>query len=323
MSEQDWHIDAVKLANTGVMSRREIAEFLGVKRSTCLDYLRAYYKRMADVDESVEKLDEAFNEPKEDITHLVIPDSQVRPGISLEYLRWIGEYIVKKRPSVVVHLGDFCDFESLSQWDEGKLSAEGKRVKEDIEVSIRGMETLLKPLRDLQAQQQESGEEIYNPRMVITLGNHEDRLTRYVNANAKLDGFLSLDDLKYEDFGWEVIPFLTPINIDGINYCHYFPNVMTGRALTGTAQNMLKTIGESFTMGHRQTLDVSTRFLPTSGAQQWGLVCGAAYVHEEHYKGKQGNLHWRGVVVKHRVNKGSYDPLFVSMKWLEEEYGQQ
>jgi hypothetical protein len=96
---------------------------------------------------------------------------------------------------------------------------------------------------------------------------------------------------------------------------------MTGRALTGTAQNMLKTIGESFTMGHRQTLDVATRFLPASGKQQWGMVVGAGYVHEEHYKGKQGNHHWKGIVVKHNVKDGSYDPLFISMSWLESEYG--
>jgi hypothetical protein len=96
---------------------------------------------------------------------------------------------------------------------------------------------------------------------------------------------------------------------------------MSGKPLTGTAQNMLKTIGESFTMGHRQTLDVTTRFLPSSGKQQWGMICGAAYVHEEHYKGVQGNKHWRGIVLKHNVRDGSYDPLFVSMEWLEKEFG--
>ena len=309
MSELDWQISAVALRNAGTMSKREIAKVLKVPKSTVSDYLREYESALLS------------NVSEEGETHLVIPDSQVRPGISLDYLKWIGQYLVKKRPDVVVHLGDFCDFEALSQWDEGKMSAEGKRVKEDIEISVKAMEVLLQPLRDLQTQQRADGETVYQPRMVLTLGNHEDRLSRYVNANAKLEGFLSLSDLKYEEFGWEVIPFLTPINISGINYCHYFPNVMTGRALTGTAQNMLKTIGESFTMGHRQTLDVATRFLPASGDQHWGLICGAAYVHEELYKGNMGNKHWRGVIVKHRVKHGSYDPLFVSMNWLESEYG--
>ena len=311
MSNQDWQQQAVALLETGTVSRRDIAVMVGKPRSTVLDFLRAYdgFK------------DEHVEAEEGDITHLVIPDSQVRPGISLEYLRWIGEYIVRKRPSKIIHLGDFCDWESLSQWDEGKKSAEGKRVLADIQASVEGMETLLKPMRELQAQQKANGEKVYNPRMVLTLGNHEDRLSRYVDNNPKLEGFLDMSVLQYEKFGWEVVPFLTPINIDGVNYCHYFPNVMTGRALAGTAQNMLKTIGESFTMGHRQTLDVATRFLPASGRQQWGLVVGAGYVHEEHYKGKQGNHHFRGIVVKHRVKDGSYDPLFISLDWLESEYG--
>ncbi len=305
---QDWQHSAIKLLNSGAMSRRSIAEYLGVPRTTCLDFLRAY-------EESLKP------SSVDDITHLVIPDSQVRPGVSLEYLRWIGEYIARKQPSTIIHLGDFCDFESLSQYDKGKRTAEGKRVQADIEASIEGMKTLLQPLRDLQYKQSAAGEEVYFPRMIMLLGNHENRLTRHVDANPELHGFLNMDALQYEKFGWEVIPFLTPTRVDGIAYCHYFPNVMTGRALTGTAQNMLKTIGESFTMGHRQTLDVSTRFLPASGQQQWGLICGAAYTHDEEYKGVQGNHHWRGIVVKHRVKDGSYDPLFISLDWLESEYG--
>lgn len=309
IKDTEWQQSAIALANTGVMSWRQISKTLKVSKSTVSDFLRKY---------------EGFKAAPEDIdgvTHLVIPDSQVRPGVSLEYLRWIGEYIVRKQPEIIIHLGDFCDFESLSSYDKGKKSAEGKRVQADIQASLEGMATLLGPMRKLQEQQKVEGVAIYSPRMVLTLGNHEDRLTRHVEANPELHGFLDMSVLEYEKFGWEVVPFLTPININGVNYCHYFPNVMTGRALTGTAQNMLKTIGESFTMGHRQTLDVATRFLPSSGAQQWGLIAGAGYKHSEHYKGVQGNHHWRGIIVKHRVKDGSYDPLFISLDWLESEYG--
>lgn len=309
IEHKEWQQQVIALHETGTVSRRSIAEMVGKPRSTVLDFIRAY---------------EEFKttpETTEGVTHLVIPDTQVRPGISLEYLRWIGEYIVRKQPDVIVHLGDHADMPSLSSYDKGKRSAEGKRVQADIEAAVEGMEVLLKPLRDFQALQAEMGEKVYTPRMVILYGNHCDRITRHVDSNPELHGFLSLDDLKYEKMGWETVPFLTPIVVDGVSYCHYFPNVMTGKPLTGTAQNMLKTIGESFTMGHRQLLDVSTRFLPSSGKQQWGMVCGAAYIHEEVYKGTCGNKHWRGIVLKHNVKNGSYDPLFISMDWLEKEYG--
>lgn len=310
---KEWQAQAIALHNTDTMSWRDIAKMVGVAKSTVSDFLRAYQTAVEGAEEGSGK--------KEGTTHLVIPDTQVRPGISLEYLRWIGEYIVRKQPDVIVHLMDHADMESLSSYDKGKKSAEGKRVSEDIAAAIKGMEVLLTPLWNLQEQQRQAGEKVYKPRLVATLGNHENRIDRHVDANPELHGFLSVDDLKYKEMGWEVVPFLTPIIIDGVSYCHYFPNNMTGKPLTGTAQNMLKTIGCSFTMGHRQTLDVATRFLPTSGQQQWGLICGAAYVHEEHYKGVQGNHHWRGIVVKHNVKNGSYDPLFIGMDWLEREYG--
>lgn len=309
-NERDWEQEAIALDKTGVLSRRKIAKLVGVPRSTCLDYLRKY-------DEFRKPIVEDNQDGK---THLYIPDNQVKPGVDLSYLEWIGKYIVRKRPDVIVSAGDFADMESLSSYDVGKHSAEGKRVQSDIDVVHEAMLILLSPLRGLQAQQRKDGEKVYEPRMVLTLGNHEDRINRHVNANPSLHGFLSIDNLMYKEFGWEVIPFLTPIEIDGISYCHYFPNNYTGKPLGGSAMNMLKTIGQSFTQGHKQTLDITTRFLPTNGQQQIGLIAGACYLHEEDYKGVQGNHHWRGIVVKHNVKGGSYDPMFVSLDWLKKEY---
>lgn len=327
---EDWHTSAIKLAETKVLSWRSIAKSLGVSKSTVSDFLRGYFKWREEgvayeVEENLKPSDLFTIQTSKDIggkTHLYIPDSQVRKGVSLDFLEWIGKYIVRKQPEVIVHAGDFADMESLSSYDKGKRTAEGKRVNEDIEVAIEAMKVLLKPLYDLQQSQlKEHGKVLYKPRMVMTLGNHEGRIDRHVNANPELHGFLSTDSLRYKDFGWEVYPFLTPVIIDNIAYSHYFPNVMTGKPLGGSVANMLKTIGTSFTMGHKQTLDVATRFLPANGVQQWGLIAGAGYTHDEDYKGVQGNRHWRGIVVKHNVKDGSYDPLFISLDWLKREYG--
>lgn len=308
--EKDWQHEAVTLHKTGIMSWRDIAQVIGVPKSTVSDFLRKYVSAMSQPDEELDG----------GSTHLVLFDTQVRPEISLEYLRWMGECIVKELPDVIVIIGDHADMPSLSSYDKGKRSAENKRYKADIEAAIKGMETLLAPLRKLQQQQRDSGTPVYNPRIVITLGNHEDRINRYVNDHPEMHGHIGIHDLKYEEMGLEVVDFLTPINIDGVNYCHYFQNVMTGKPLGGTAGNMLKTIGESFTMGHRQILDVHTRTLQSSGARQWAVICGSSYVHDEHYKGVQGNKHWRGVMLCKGVRNGSYDPSFISMDELEKEF---
>ena len=54
--------------------------------------------------------------------------------------------------------------------------------------------------------------------------------------------------------------------------------------------------------------------------QQHGLVCGACYLHDEDNKGPQGNYHWRGIIVKHEVSNGAYDPMFVSLNYLCRKY---
>ena len=63
---KEWKLDAIKLAETNVMSWRNIAKELGVAKSTCSDFLRAYYKERSKVDDdsdSVKKIDEMYPEP--------------------------------------------------------------------------------------------------------------------------------------------------------------------------------------------------------------------------------------------------------------------
>ena len=250
-------------------------------------------------------------------THLMIPDTQCKPDIDMSYLSWIGEYIADKRPEVIIHIGDHADMPSLSSYDRGKKSAEGKTVQADIEASIEGMNLMLKPLYDLQQKQKANKKKVYRPKMVMTLGNHEERIMRHVNSNPELHGFISYDSLKYKEFGWEVYDYLQPAIVNGVAYCHFMANPMTGKPYGGAALNILKQVGESFCMGHKQTLDVATRFLPSSGKQQWAIIAGAAYPHDEGYKGYQGNHHWRGIVVKHNTKDGSFNPMFVSLDYLK------
>lgn len=312
-NDTDWQQNALTLHKTGIMSRRQISKVLKVPRSTCLDFLKKY----SDFKETKPTVKRKAN------THLVIPDCQTKDGVSFEFLRWIGSYIVKKRPDVIVNLGDFADMPSLSSWDKGKKSHEGQNVQRDIEATKRAMAILLKPLRDLQAQQSADGEEVYSPRMIMLYGNHCDRITRHVESNPELYGFLSLDSLGYKEAGWETVDFLTPVTVDGIAYSHYFANSGNGKAMSGTADVMLKNLGVSFVQGHRQVMSIGTRFLPTTGQQMWGLILGACYEHNEKYLGETGNKHFRGIAVLHNVCDGSYDPMLVSLKWLEEQFGEE
>jgi hypothetical protein len=251
--------------------------------------------------------------------HLVIPDVQAKPGIDFSYLNKIGHYIVEKKPDTIVCIGDFADMPSLSTYDVGKKAFEGKRYKADIEASHEAMQALLEPLESYNAKAKRNKEKQYHPQMVLTLGNHENRINRAVNDDSKLDGVLSVTDLCYAEYGWEVVPFLEPIVVDGIAYCHYFTTGLMGRPVT-TAQACLTKKHQSCIQGHQQGLQIATGYR-ADGKKLTSIIAGSCYQHNEDYMSFQGNQHWRGFLVLHDVSDGDFDLMPVSLKYIEQKYG--
>ena len=129
--------------------------------------------------------------------HFLLPDCQVKPGVPLDHLSWAGRYVAEKKPDVIVCIGDFADMESLSSYDVGRKSFEGRSYKADIDVAHKAMQLFLDPIIELQKQQRRNKEKIYKPRLVLTLGNHEQRIPRAIDADRKLDGLISIKDLPY------------------------------------------------------------------------------------------------------------------------------
>ena len=179
----------------------------------------------------------------------VIPDVQVKPDQDYEFLTNIGRYLVDKKPDVIVQIGDFADMPSLSSWDKGKKSFEGRRYTNDVEAVHQAMQALLNPIQDFNSAATRNHKERYRPRLVLTLGNHCNRIDRAVNDDPKLEGLISVKDLKYEEFGWEVYPFLDVVVIGGIAFSHYFVTGVAGRP-AGTASAQLNKKHQSCIAGH-------------------------------------------------------------------------
>lgn len=251
--------------------------------------------------------------------HLIIPDCQVKEGVDLSYLTWIGEYIVDKKPDVIIQIGDFSDLPSLSSYDKGTKSFEGRRYKKDIEVTIEAMDRLLKPMREHNARARKNKDKQYRPRMVLTLGNHEQRITRAVESDPKLDGTISIDDLKYREAGWEVFDFLEPVVIDGVVYCHYLVSGVMGRPITSAAAMVTK-VHQSAVVGHQQGRQIAFG-KRADGADFTCIIAGSCYLHDEDYMGHQGNNHWRGILMLHEVNEGHFDESMISLDFLRRKYG--
>ena len=147
------------------------------------------------------------------------------------------------------------------------------------------------------------------------------RLDRSAEDNPELVGFIGTKELNIEQYGWEVHEFLKPVSIEGINFVHYLANPMTGRPYSGSAAGMLKTVGASFVMGHKQVLDVAIR-TTLEGKNQIGIINGSCYEHHEDYKGWQGgNAHFRGITMLYEAKDGFALPSFISLDFLRERYG--
>jgi len=245
----------------------------------------------------------------------------VKDDVPLEHLTWCGEYIVKMKPDVVIQIGDFADMPSLSSYDaKGSRSYEGKRYKADVKAAKQAMGMLLRPLREHQAWTLASHKPRYEPRLVLTLGNHEDRITRAIEQDPNhLEGLISLDDLGYAEAGWEVHPYLKPVEIDGIVYNHYFPTGQMGHPC-GTARSILNKYHMSCFAGHLQGRDIAYA-RRADGKTITAIIAGSFYQHEEQYLNPITNNHWRGIYVLHEVSEGAFDEMPVSMNYLRGRYG--
>lgn len=251
-------------------------------------------------------------------THLVIPDTQVKAGVPLEHLTWAGKYAAEKEPDVIVHIGDMADMPSLSSYDVGKKVFEGRTYKQDIEAAKKGMNLLMAPIYAKQQRQRKLGKKVWKPRMVLTLGNHEHRIDKAINNDRKLEDLISIDDLEYEKHGWEVLPFLQPVVIDGVCFCHYLVSGVMGRPIS-TAAALLSKKHMSCVVGHQQGKQIATAER-ADGLRLTGIIAGSFYQHDEDYLYAQGNKHYRGILMLHEVNDGQFDEMFVSLDYLRKKY---
>lgn len=238
---------------------------------------------------------------------LVIPDTQTKPGVNTDHLGHIGQYIAEKRPDVVVHLGDHFDLPSLSSYDVGKRQFEGRRLRADVDAGKAALEKLVTPFASI------SG---YNPQMEFLLGNHENRLTRAIDADPKLEGTISLDDLSIADYGFTVRPFLEVINVGGCEFSHYFTSGVMGRPVSSAAVLLRERAGSAI-QGHVQRFDMAVH--PKTG--RIAMFAGICYTHQEEYLTPQGNGCRQQVVMLHELRDGLYDPMMVSLDYLKRKYG--
>lgn len=250
-------------------------------------------------------------------THLVIPDSHAHPDHNNDRADWLGALILDLKPDVLVHIGDSADMASLSSYDKGKKSFQGRSYQADINAHLDFQERMFAPLKKAKRKL---------PYSIFCIGNHEYRIHRAVDLSPELDGAISMKHLKLEDYYDRIVPYSgqTPgvTHQDGIAYAHYFVGGVAGRPLGGihAGYSLVTKKFSSATCGHSHLADLSFH-VDLAGRPIIGCVAGCYQDYDNDWAGEIAGLWWRGVVFKKNVDgNGGYDPQFISLDQIKKEY---
>lgn len=250
-------------------------------------------------------------------SHLFITDSHSHYQHHNKRAEYLGELIADLKPDVVIHGGDSADMPSLSSYDRGKKNFQGRTYRADIDSHLDFMDRMFYRIRRRKKRR---------PKFIFLEGNHENRIKKAINLQPELEGAIGFDDLELDRYFDEVVEYDngTPgvINVDGINYAHYFVSGLMGRPVGGEhpATSLISKQLESCSAGHNHLADLSIRTTAQS-RKIFGLFGGCYQDFDADWAGAANRLWWRGLVFKRGVTKGIYDPEFISLERLKRVYG--
>lgn len=250
-------------------------------------------------------------------THIIAFDPHAHYKHHNNRAEWLGKLINDVRPDTVIIGGDTADMPSLSGYDKGKKSFQGRTYKADIDSHNDFQDRLWSTVRRAKRKM---------PRRVTLIGNHEQRIDRAIEVQPELEGTVSYRDLELDHFYDDVVHYSggTPgvIEIDGVFYSHYFSSGVMGRPVGGEhpAYSLLTKKYASCTQGHTHTYDHCFR-TRADGTKLFALVAGVFADYVPEWAGaEQDKLYWHGCFIKRRVENGTYDLEAVSMARLKKEY---
>lgn len=250
-------------------------------------------------------------------TILVVPDIHCTPGVDNERADYLAKLTNELQPDIVINIGDQWDFSSLSSYDKGRRSFQGRSYKADLDVGLEFSERWWDPVKARKKKL---------PRRIFFVGNHEERIERALDLSPELEGTIGYKDLELDRYYDEVVDYVggTPgiLEVEGTLVAHYFISGLMGRPIGGKwpARMVLEANKQSSIQGHTHTLDYATTI--TQGGKEIHSLVGGCY--HDHVPGWAGNIgkFWRpGVNILRNAEDGSFDYQFVSMKSLKKEYG--
>lgn len=206
-------------------------------------------------------------------------------------------YIVSKQfckdiqPDEIVMVGDFLDLPYLAKWNKDTpLLVEGRRYQADFEMARR-------ELTDLRTSCQ---------KMTFLEGNHENRVTRFIEQHPLLDGSLNVEtDLDLRSLGVKFCPMNTVYSCGKLNFTHgWFWNKYH-------AMKHLNDMGDHIFYGHTHDHQVVIKQVRATREPYIAMSMGCLCDLNPYWKRNRPNEWVNGFGYFEVGTKGNFTPLFI------------
>ena len=239
-----------------------------------------------------------------------MPDRHSLPGYDKRPTIAMARFFREEEVDVVVDIGDRFDMPSLSSYDKGKTSFEGRRLSKDLDCARQELDLFRDELKG------------HNPYLIHTRGNHCERMFRMYDEFSEMHGAFGDDPWGLEEAGYYVYAYQQIVNINGVRFSHNFqnPTSLIGSIQSGSSDIRMKNIGVPHVQGHQHGPFFHAERLGVDGNPLSVLLCGASYTEHHSYNGLQRQNIYRGAGILSNVHKGRYDLNMKDIYNLIKEY---
>ena len=225
----------------------------------------------------------------------VIGDAHISTKLNQKRFSDIGKDIKYESPDILVQIGDFASFDSLSRYEPA--DSYSGRTKPLLQSEFRAIR---------EAQERLSENSGYGGPRYITEGNHEYRLDAYSNANPESWGLIREPyDATLAEHEWKVHPYGKIIKVGGVGFTHVPFNGL-GRPYGGATADyrIAANSGIDLVYGHSHRASVvRSANISSKPVTCINVGCTLPWGHLEDYAKHSLNAWWWGVCIL-QVKKG-------------------
>lgn len=256
---------------------------------------------------------------------LVIGDAHTSPGmesLSIQAISNLGNILVEEQPEIIVIIGDWFEFGSLSHFDKpGSKEKENKRLKLEVIVGLSCFDTLMSATDDYNESQRSQKKKQYKPEIYFIRGNHEERLERLFENYPQIDNVINLDnELRTRGIN-AVIRYGKTLIIDGVGFTHVpFKSGRPIASVVNTCGAALDTTNISLVFGHTHRLEYKEKKRTGSSDNIQCLNVGCFFTGLPSWIEKDDPNWWRGVVLLDLYGEGKFDYRTISIDTILGEF---